>query len=198
MQRNNQAGRPMSTVLSISASPQQVSSTHALLTHVNRRVLGAGSHRPNPAGAGSAARALLSADAQGPGHRRGHRRGRRCRRRRGRHPGLPGGVLRSVEGVPGSAAAVRFSRQGGPADRHRRITGPRSRGRLRLAAGAGQPRRRAYRAGLVRPVVAHPSVARRRGADRSRRRWPRSPRSPTSSWRSWSQPARRRGRSDPG
>jgi len=32
----------MSTVLSISASPSQVSSTHALLTHVNRRVLGAG------------------------------------------------------------------------------------------------------------------------------------------------------------
>jgi SsuE family FMN reductase len=32
----------MSTVLSISASPSQVSSTYALLTHVNRRVLGAG------------------------------------------------------------------------------------------------------------------------------------------------------------
>src|SRR6476659_5630629 len=32
----------MSSVLSISASPQVVSSTHALLTHVNRRVAGAG------------------------------------------------------------------------------------------------------------------------------------------------------------
>lgn len=32
----------MSTVLSISGSPQPVSSTHALLTHVNRRIAGAG------------------------------------------------------------------------------------------------------------------------------------------------------------
>jgi SsuE family FMN reductase len=32
----------MSTVLSISASPNLVSSTHALVTHVNRRILGAG------------------------------------------------------------------------------------------------------------------------------------------------------------
>ena len=32
----------MSTVLSISASPQAISSSHALLTHVNRRIIGAG------------------------------------------------------------------------------------------------------------------------------------------------------------
>ena len=56
-----------------------------------------------------------------------------------------------------------------------------------LAAGAGQPRCRAHRAGLVRPVIAHPAMGRRRSADRPRiagpggpghRRIPGDPRAP--------------------
>jgi len=56
----------MSTVLSISASPQQVSSTHALLTHVNRRVLGAGHTVRTLQVRDLPARALLSADTKDP------------------------------------------------------------------------------------------------------------------------------------
>ncbi len=56
----------MSTVLSISASPQQVSSTHALLTHVNRRVLGAGHTVRTLQVRDLPARALLSADLKDP------------------------------------------------------------------------------------------------------------------------------------
>ena len=54
----------MSTVLSISASPQQVSSTHALLTHVNRRVLSAGHTVRTLQVRDLPARALLSADVK--------------------------------------------------------------------------------------------------------------------------------------
>ena len=56
----------MSTVLSISASPQQVSSTHALLTHVNRRVLSAGHIVRTLQVRDLPARALLSADLKEP------------------------------------------------------------------------------------------------------------------------------------
>jgi SsuE family FMN reductase len=56
----------MSTVLSISASPQQISSTHALLTHVNRRVLSAGHTVRTLQVRDLPARALLSADVKDP------------------------------------------------------------------------------------------------------------------------------------
>ena len=56
----------MSTVLSISASPQVVSSTHALLTHVNRRVAGAGHDVRTLLVRELPAQALLSADISDP------------------------------------------------------------------------------------------------------------------------------------
>ena len=56
----------MSTVLSISASPQRVSSTHALLTHVNRRILGAGHTLGTLQVRDLPAQALLSADLTDP------------------------------------------------------------------------------------------------------------------------------------
>ncbi len=56
----------MSSVLSISASPQLVSSTHALLTHVNRRVAGAGHDVRTLLVRELPAQALLSADISDP------------------------------------------------------------------------------------------------------------------------------------
>ena len=56
----------MSSVLSISASPQVVSSTHALLTHVNRRVAGAGHDVRTLLVRELPAQALLSADISDP------------------------------------------------------------------------------------------------------------------------------------
>jgi SsuE family FMN reductase len=56
----------MSSVLSISASPQVVSSTHALLSHVNRRVAGAGHDVRTLLVRGLPAQALLSADISDP------------------------------------------------------------------------------------------------------------------------------------
>lgn len=56
----------MSTVLSISASPGLVSGTHALLTHVNRRILGAGHTVRTLQVRDLPAQALLSADISDP------------------------------------------------------------------------------------------------------------------------------------
>ena len=56
----------MSAVLSISASPQLVSSTHALLTHVNRRIVAAGHSVQTLQVRHLPARALLSADVSDP------------------------------------------------------------------------------------------------------------------------------------
>ena len=56
----------MSFVLSISASPQVVSSTHAVLTHVNRRILGAGHTVRTVQVRALPPAALLSADTTDP------------------------------------------------------------------------------------------------------------------------------------
>jgi SsuE family FMN reductase len=56
----------MSTVLSISASPNQVSGTHALLTHVNRRVLSAGHTVQTLQVRDLPAAALVAADTSDP------------------------------------------------------------------------------------------------------------------------------------
>ena len=56
----------MSTFLSISASPQQISSTHSVLTHVNRRILGAGHTVGTLQVRDLPAHALLAADVHDP------------------------------------------------------------------------------------------------------------------------------------
>ena len=56
----------MSTFLSISASPQQISSTHSLLTHVNRRILGARHTVGTLQVRDLPAQALLAADVHDP------------------------------------------------------------------------------------------------------------------------------------
>ena len=166
----------MSTVLSISASPQQVSSTHALLTHVNRRVLGAGHTVRTLQVRDLPARALLSADTKDPN------------------------IAEAIAAVADADAIVvatpvyqaaysgllkvfldllpQFAFRGkavlpivtGGSPAHVLAVD------YALAAGAGQPRCRTHRAGLVRPVIAHSPMARRRSPDRpgvAGPEWPR-------------------------
>ena len=141
-------------------------STHSLLTHVNRRILGAGHTVGTLQVRDLPAQALLAADVpipRSPPRQCGPDGGRDRRR----DAGVSGGVLRAAEGLSRPAAAVRLSRQGGAADRHRRLPRACPGRRLRTATRAGQSRRRAHRAGLVRSLVPHQGVRRRGRGDRA-------------------------------
>src|SRR5664279_2659461 len=116
----------MATFLSISASPQAISSTHAVLSHVNRRLLAAGHTvrtlpvRELPPGP------LLAADSSDPEIAEAIEAVAGADALVVATPGVSGRVLRAAQGLPRCAAAVRFSRQVGAADRHRRISGARA------------------------------------------------------------------------
>ena len=76
---------------------------------------------------------------------------------------LQGGLHRPSQDAARPAPAVRAARQDGPPGGDRRQPGPRARRRLRAAAGARLARGRARRPGLVRAVLGHHGVRRRRG-----------------------------------
>ena len=142
----------MSSVLSISASPQAVSSTHAVLTHVNRRIVGAGHTVRTVQVRELPPAALLSADASDPAIADAIAAVAAADAvvvatpvYQAAYSGLLKVFLDLLPQFAFRGKAVLPIVTGGS-------TGARPGGRLRAPPGPGQPGCRTHRAGLVRAV----------------------------------------------